>query len=129
MEYNVSLIFSADMGITVNADSPEEAAEIAYSSDQATPSLCHQCANDVNLGDCVRVIVYDSDDNEVLDDGFERNQITGLSARIAELEQLAKEMAEGIEREQRIIPSVHFERLLSRYREVCGGGKSPQSIG
>ena len=43
--------------------------------------------------------------------------------RIESLEQLAKEMAEALEREQQIIPSVHFERVLSHYWEVCGGEK------
>ena len=52
-----------------------------------------------------------------------RNAVAQRQERCDDLEQLAKEMAEGIEREQRIIPSVHFERLLSRFREVCGGEK------
>ena len=84
--FSVTLIFSADFGVDVQASSPEEAAEMAYASDEASVSLCNQCAGHVNVEDCVRVIVYDKDGNEVFDDGRERRQIVALQARVAELE-------------------------------------------
>lgn len=83
MKYDVSLIFSADWGVEINADSPEEACEKAYNSDEAAPSVCHQCASHVNLGDCIRVIVYDENGDEVLDDGFEQRLISRLEKQIA----------------------------------------------
>lgn len=83
MKYDVSLIFSADWGVEINADSPEEACEKAYNSDEAAPSVCHQCASHVNLGDCIRVIVYDENGDEVLDDGFEQRSISRLEKQIA----------------------------------------------
>lgn len=79
--YNVSLIFSADWGVEVQANSPEEAAEKAYNSDEASSSVCHQCAGNINIGDCIRVIVYDESGEEVLDDGVD----SLLCAQIAEL--------------------------------------------
>lgn len=83
--YSVSLIFSADRGVAVKAASPEEAAEHAYNSDEAFAAVCHQCARRINVGDCIRVIVYDEAGNEVFDDGAELRQIAALQAEIAEL--------------------------------------------
>lgn len=84
-KFSVSLVFSADSGLDVEADSPEEAAEIAYNSNEANPSLCHECAGEVNLGDCIRVIVHDENDKEVFDDGFEVAELAKLTKQRDEL--------------------------------------------
>ena len=83
--YNVSLIFSADWGVDIKAASPEEAAEHAYNSNEASASVCHQCARRINVGDCIRVIVDDEAGNEVFDDGAEHRKIAALQAEVAEL--------------------------------------------
>lgn len=62
--YSVTLVLGADTGMDVEAESPEEAADIAASQRHA--SLCHACARDVNLGDVCGEIVY-LDGEEVLD--------------------------------------------------------------
>jgi len=85
-KYNVSLIFSADWGVEVKAESPEDAANQAYNSDEASVSVCHQCAGNINIGDCIRVIVYDESGQEMLDDGYEQKEIALLRSRVAELE-------------------------------------------
>lgn len=95
-KYNVSLVFSADWGVEVEANSPYEAMEKAYNSPEASPSLCHQCANEVNLGDCIRAIVHDEDWNEVMDDGHEANRIVSLENRIAELEQEVQTLSDAL---------------------------------
>ena len=87
-KYSVSLIFSADSGVDIEADSPEEAAELAYNSNEASPSLCHQCARDVNLGDCIRTIVYDENGAEVFDDGWEIKKINRLEQRLSEADKV-----------------------------------------
>ena len=89
-KYSVSLIFSADSGVDIEADSPEEAAELAYNSNEASPSLCHQCARDVNLGDCIRTIVYDENGAEVFDDGWEIKKINRLEQRLSEADKVIK---------------------------------------
>ena len=69
-KYQVSIIIAASNGIEVEADSPEEAAEIAYRHDKAFPMLCHHCAREVEIGDTYNVIVYDeSGMNELYNDG------------------------------------------------------------
>lgn len=84
--YSVSLIFSADWGIDIEAESPEEAAESAYNHDESSVSVCHQCAGHINIGDCIRVIVYDENGNEVLDDGYDQKTIESLTAKVVALE-------------------------------------------
>lgn len=82
MRYEVTRVFDASNGQTIDAETPEGAAEIAMNDDAARPHLCNQCADDVELGDHIRTIVYDQDGNEVYDDGFEALEIKQLRAEL-----------------------------------------------
>jgi len=64
-KYSVCIVLSADSHVDVEADSPEEAAELAACSDEASPFICHQCNDGFNLGEAYRFVVYDEDDKEV----------------------------------------------------------------
>lgn len=95
--YNVTLVFDASNSIEVEASSPEEAAQLAYDSDEASLILCHQCSRQIEIGDCNRAIVYDKDcSNELLDDGYEAKRIAELEAENAALRaQIGPTMAVG----------------------------------
>ncbi len=67
-EYNVLVGFDCNVSIEVEADSPEEARDKAQA--EASVSLCHQCARDVNMNDQTYVIV-ESDGANVLEEGPE----------------------------------------------------------
>ena len=57
-KYRVAGIISASVELGVyEADSPEEAEEMADDSDNWNPSLCHHCAHEVDLGDVYEVTV------------------------------------------------------------------------
>lgn len=84
--YEVSILIDASNGMTVNAASPEIAADLAYESDKAQPSLCHHCASEVTLGDCTGIIVFDVSGKEVYNDTWSYQEIKSLKAKIKELE-------------------------------------------
>lgn len=86
MRYEVALIFSANNGLMVESETPEEAAEIAANSEKASVRLCHHCARTINLGDHVRTIVYDEGGNEVYDDDYVVLDIERLRAENAALQ-------------------------------------------
>lgn len=65
MKYRVTIIHGCTTSVEVEADSVEHARELAYESDESQPILCHQCSNDVELGDAHQTIVYDENHNEV----------------------------------------------------------------
>ena len=50
-EYDVSILIDASNGISVKAESPEHAAELAYDSEGVSPGLCHHCSSAVEVGD------------------------------------------------------------------------------
>lgn len=85
MKYSVSLVYAAGSNITVEADSPEEAAERAYASESASVQLCHQCAHEIELGGCYRAVVCDESGEELLDDGWEQEKIAALTAEVEAL--------------------------------------------
>lgn len=65
--YTVMGIVDATVYETVEADSPEEAAESAYAS--FSPSVCHQCSEDLEVtGEVPWVQVLDEDGEEVYTD-------------------------------------------------------------
>lgn len=44
------------------ADSKEQAEELAWESDNQNVTLCHRCAYEVEVGDMVRVVVEEIED-------------------------------------------------------------------
>lgn len=61
-KYNVVITTSANGTVEVEADSPEEAAEMVRNGDADFPILCHQCTgffrkNSLELGDEWEVVV------------------------------------------------------------------------
>lgn len=89
-EYEVSILIDAGNGITVKAESPEHAAELAYDSDKTQVMLCHHCSSNVDIGDCTGVIVYDAAGKEVYNDTWYNDTIEPLKAKIKELEAKGK---------------------------------------
>mgnify|MGYP000042920655 CR=1 FL=1 len=58
-KYNCTVIFDASSTVTVEADTPEEAAEIAQDQAEGNQHLCHQCSDTLETGDAIGVHVYD----------------------------------------------------------------------
>lgn len=65
-KYTVNLVYDASCSIEIESKSIEDAIEAAY--DEISPSLCHYCARDLNIGDHLGTVVCDEDDNEVYND-------------------------------------------------------------
>ena len=91
-KYECTVLIDASCGVTVEASSPEEAAELAENAaaEQGAGSLCHQCSGHTECGDSYAVIVYDGD-KEVLDTDHRSKLLTSAQSELAALrEELAK---------------------------------------
>ena len=62
-KFLVTLLYDASENVEVQADDAASAEQMAY--ENARASLCHHCANHLDLGDASKAIVYDSAGNEV----------------------------------------------------------------
>ena len=94
-KYDVTILIDACNGVTVDAESPDDAADLAYDSDGASPGICHYCSRVVELGDCLGVIVYDESGEEVLNDTVSDGIIKRLEAKIKGLESKLVEANNG----------------------------------
>ena len=82
--YSVSVIFDACKSVNVEADSPEEAIDLAYGEAGYT-SLCYQCSGEIDVGDAARAIVYDDSGAKVADNGWQDEKISKLTQQLDEL--------------------------------------------
>lgn len=74
MKYECTVIFDASSSVSVEADTPEEAAQLAEDMVQGNQTLCHQCSNDLNTGDSIGVHVYNEEcTEELLDTTYRGN--------------------------------------------------------
>ena len=83
-KYSVSVIFDASKCVDVEAESPEQAAGMAY-DEAGYVGLCHQCSDEVEMGDAVRAIVCDESGEEVADDGYQEMKIAKMAQQRDEL--------------------------------------------
>lgn len=83
-KYSVSVIFDASKCVDVEAESPEQAAGMAY-DEAGYVGLCHKCSGEVEMGDAVRAIVYDESGEEVADDGYQEMKIAKMTQQRDEL--------------------------------------------
>jgi len=67
-KYSVCFVFDACANVEVEANSPQEALDMAFKTDKATPMICNQCSHEVNLGDIVKSIVYLGDQEVLIDE-------------------------------------------------------------
>ena len=65
-KYYCTVIFDASSTVVVEADTPEEAAEIAEDETSGNQHLCHQCANTLETGDSIGVHVHNEECTEQL---------------------------------------------------------------
>ncbi len=87
--YKASVLFDSSLAhsISVEAGSLEEA--LGLLEDKASyyaPSLCHQCAGDLNLGDSTGMLVY-CEDEEVADTTYAGVAIGSLTNKVKVLEE------------------------------------------
>ena len=68
--YNCTVIFDASSNVTVEADSPEKAAEIAEELSEGNQHICHHCSDRLDTGDILGVHVCEGDE-EVLDTTYQ----------------------------------------------------------
>ena len=66
--YHVLGVIDANVSVTVEADSPEAAAELAWESGEMNPSVCHYCSRKLNVGELYITRVHDEHHNEVWTD-------------------------------------------------------------
>lgn len=86
-KYDVSLLYVGTVNMEVEADSPQEALEIAYYSDEAYVALCHHCDGEITLNDDPKGMVYLGDECQ-LDDtysGHLRREIDKLNKELQEM--------------------------------------------
>jgi hypothetical protein len=86
-KYNCTVIFDASVNVTVEANTPEDAAEQAENESQGRQSLCHQCANDLDTGDSIGVLVYNEKSTKELLDTRYIPQRTWVGLTDGEIEQ------------------------------------------
>lgn len=96
MRYAVTVLFDASRSVSVEADTPEEAEEKAH-QEIGSASLCHHCANEINMGDATGALVYedDGDGDQVLDTTYHAEVVARLEAEVAALK-VDKEMLDWL---------------------------------
>lgn len=65
-KYHCTVLFDASVNVSVEADTPEDAADQAENEAQGRQNLCHQCANELDTGDSIGVFVYNEECTEEL---------------------------------------------------------------
>lgn len=89
MKYECTVLIDACVNATIEADSPEDAAQKMEEHECSSPRLCHQCSREVNLGDPIGVIVNSANGmTELLDTslyGQGKNKAKEQDKKIAEL--------------------------------------------
>jgi hypothetical protein len=63
-KYYCTVLFDASSNVTVEATTPEEAAEKAECATDGNQRLCHQCADTLDTGESLGVLVYDENGAE-----------------------------------------------------------------
>lgn len=102
-EYEVTILIDACVNVTVRAGSPEEAAELAEEMDEASVTLCHACARDLQVGDATGVLVYKPDStgtHPILDTRIlvEKNErLRALLRGVLEGQDLAEQIRKELE--------------------------------
>ena len=84
-KYRVTIAHDACTSHDVTAASDADAMTAAF--DMAKVTLCHQCSNQIELADPVRVVYVENlDTGETNDDADPDFEVVRLRARVAELE-------------------------------------------
>lgn len=91
-EYLVNMLVDATVPLKIKANSAEEAAAKAYET-TGVPSLCHQCSDDLEVGDIVGCVVATAEGEEAYDDSSYSACLTELRQLQAELSSLREEAA------------------------------------
>jgi len=87
-KYHVSILIDASNCLTVEAGTPEEAAGLAYEDEKASPRICRQCSDDVEIGEAISVTVYDeSGMTELYNDDYHEKELTDLRTHLTESQQ------------------------------------------
>lgn len=106
-QYSVTLLYDACQTVNVEAEDPQEAIEKAQ--EQGGVSLCHQCANDIELADVIAEIVYEGE--EVVAD------TSAHAAKTLAFEQLAKAQQQ---RHQLLAALADVLPMAERFAEKAG---------
>jgi hypothetical protein len=95
VRYSVIIGFDCNASVEVVASTPEEARDKAHG--ELSPSLCHECSREVNLGEPVYAIVEDESGEVVLDesDDYDRGRKEALDEVVALLEAEKREPGNG----------------------------------
>lgn len=67
-KYYCTVVFDASSNVTVEANSPEEAAEMAVEKTDGSQRLCHHCADSLDTGDAIGAIVHNEEATKELYD-------------------------------------------------------------
>jgi hypothetical protein len=93
MKYNCSVLYDAAQYLTIEADTLEEASEKAMA--QSSVGLCHQCSDELEVGDALGVMVSSdsgSDDEDRLDTTWSGEEIARLKAEVERLKKIVDEV-------------------------------------
>ena len=135
-KYMCLVIIDASVGVEVEANSPEDAVNAAFNDKRTSVSLCHQCSDDVDIGDAYRVIVHDaSGDKELLDSEAKPSEkIESLQARIAELEAAPSQTQGKVLTDQQILDEFYSlsstpsdKMKIERIRAIIAASTSKDS--
>lgn len=110
MKYTVMGLVDATVLEDVEADTPEQAYELGIDSLHA--SVCHQCSDELQVGEIYAVRVLDADGEEVFTDEDERISKKEL-ARLRRIEAAARAYAAEFHRRR-----LRLAKLLATRQEL-----------
>lgn len=67
-KFYCTVVFDASANVTVEADSPEAAAELAIEQTDGHQRLCHHCSDTLDTGDALGAVVFDEQATKELHD-------------------------------------------------------------
>ena len=89
----LGIVACSTTGIAVEADNPEDAADMAYNKLQV--GICHQCSEELQVGDIVSIEIYDEDDNVVYNDNLEDEHLNSLKTQVESLKKELEDLKNG----------------------------------
>lgn len=90
MKYNCSVIYDAAQYLQIEADTPEDASEKAMG--ECSASICHQCADSLELGDALGVMVSSDEGEGRLDTTWSAEEIARLKAEVERFRAIVDEV-------------------------------------
>lgn len=71
-------VSASTMSVEIEANSPEEALDKFFDTDEASPSVCHHCTREIEVGEVYEGYVLDEEGNQVYTDAQKREYLSHI---------------------------------------------------